>query len=111
MVAQKNPVWSSNGVEWAGSEVASSEESYEHDVGNLALEVVGQNWSSEVIFVFLEDWEVGRAALGCCSSTDFLCQEMTDVCRGGLRVAGFPRVQSARKEGGGVLMPRFFLSV
>ena len=27
MVAQKkNPVWSSNGVEWAGSEVASSEE-------------------------------------------------------------------------------------
>ena len=27
-------------------------EYYEHNVGNLALEVVGQNWSSEVISVF-----------------------------------------------------------
>ena len=38
MAAQKKPVWDSNGV------------------GNLAVEVVGQNWSSEVISLFLEDW-------------------------------------------------------
>ena len=55
----KSPVWSSNGVERAGSEDASSLEHYEHNVGNLAIEVDGQNWSSEVVSLFLEDWEVG----------------------------------------------------
>ena len=46
----KSPVCSSN--EWTGSEDASSLEYYEHNVDNLALEVVGQNWSSEVISRF-----------------------------------------------------------
>ena len=45
----KSPVWSGNGVEGEGSEDASSVECYEHHVDNLAFEVVGQNWSSEVI--------------------------------------------------------------
>ena len=47
MAAQKkSPMWSNNGVEWAGSEGTSSFlEYYEHNVGNLAVEVVGQNWS------------------------------------------------------------------
>ena len=49
MAAQKKKFWRSNGVEWAGSEATSSLEYHEHNVGNLALEVVGQNWSSEVI--------------------------------------------------------------
>ena len=40
-------------------------ECYEHNVGNLAIEVVGQNWSGEVISLFLEDWEVGRVAPSC----------------------------------------------
>ena len=40
-------------------------EHYEHNVGNLAIEVVGQNWSGEVISLFLEDWEVGRVAPSC----------------------------------------------
>ena len=53
------------GAATAGSEDASSVEHYEHNVGNLALEVVGPNWSSEVISFFLEDWEVGRVALSC----------------------------------------------
>ena len=48
---KKPCVWNSNGVEWAGSEGTSS---YEHNVGNLALEVFGQIWSSEVISLFLE---------------------------------------------------------
>ena len=56
---QRSPVWSSNGVEWAGSEDTSTLEYYEHNVD------VGQKWSSEVISLFLEDWEVGRVALSC----------------------------------------------
>ena len=62
--SDSSPCWlSSNGVEWAGSEDVSSLEYYEHNVGNLALVVFRQNWSSEVISVFLEDWEVGRVVL------------------------------------------------
>ena len=76
----KSPLWSSNGVEWAGSE--ASLESCEHNVGNLAIEVVGQNWSGEAISLFLEDREVGRAALSCHLSMDLLCQEMRDACVG-----------------------------
>ena len=38
---------------WAGSGGTPSLKSYEHNVGNLAVEVVTQNWSSEVISFFL----------------------------------------------------------
>ena len=72
MAAQKSLVWSSNGVEWAGCEDASLE-CYEHNVGNLAIEVVGQNWSSEVVSLFLEEWEVGRVALSCHLSMGDAC--------------------------------------
>ena len=51
----KSAVWGSGGVEWSGGEGTFSLECFEHSVGNLALEVVGQNWSSEVISLFLED--------------------------------------------------------
>ena len=78
---KKSLVWGSNSVEWAGSEGTSSLEYYEHNVGNLAIEVVGQNWSSEVISLFFEDWEVGRVALSCHLSMDLLCQEMRDAWR------------------------------
>ena len=57
--------------------VLSTLEYFEH---NLAIEVVGQNWSSEVIFLFLEDWEVARMALSCHLLMDFLCPEMRDAC-------------------------------
>ena len=78
MAAQKSPVWSSN--EWTGGENASSLEYYEHNVENLALEVVGQHWSSEVISLSLEDWEV---------SMGFHAKKEGCVS-GELRVAGFP---------------------
>ena len=52
-----------------------------HNVGNLAIEVVGQHWTSELISLFLEDWDVGRVALSCHLS-DLLCQEMRAVCKG-----------------------------
>ena len=57
-------------------------EYHEHDVDNLSLEVVGQTWSSEVISLFFEDWEVGRVALSCHLSMDLLCQDMRDACEG-----------------------------
>ena len=91
MAAQKAP-WCSNGVEWAGSEDVSSLEYYEHNIGHPAIEVVGQNWSSEVISLFLEDWEVGRVALCCCHlSMDLLCQETRDACWGSSHSLGSPR--------------------
>ena len=47
-----------------------------HNVGNLALEVVGQNGSSEVISLFRS----GGVALSCHLSTALLCKEMRDAC-------------------------------
>ena len=55
------------------------------------IEVVGQNWSSEVISLFLEDEEVGRMALSCHLSIDLLCQEMRDVRKGSPRSLESPR--------------------
>ena len=68
-------------------------EYYEHNVYILAIEVVGQYWSSK-------GW-VGRMALSCHVSKDLGCQETTDAFRR----------SSSRKGGGGVPMPKFFLSM
>ena len=87
---EKNPVWSSNGVEWGGSE-GTSFKYYEHNVGNLSLEVVGKNWLGEVFSLCLEDWEVGRVALSCHLSKDLLCQEMRNACKGSSESLGSPR--------------------
>ena len=64
---------------------------YEHNVGNLADEVVGQNWSSEVISFFLQDWGVGRVASSCHLSVDFLCHKMRGACKGGSESLRSPR--------------------
>ena len=56
----KSPVRSGDGFEGERSESTSTLEYYEHTVDNLAIEVVRQNSSSEVIPLFLEVWEVGR---------------------------------------------------
>ena len=72
---------------------------YEHNVGNLAVEVVGQNWSSEVISLFLEDWEVGRVAFSCHLSMDFLCQEKMDACWESRESLGFPSFTVFRVPG------------
>ena len=42
--------------DWTESEGTSSPEDCEHNVENLALEVIGQNWSGEMVSLFLEDW-------------------------------------------------------
>ena len=38
---------------------------YEHNDECRAVEVIGQDWSSQVVGLLLEDWEVGRVALSC----------------------------------------------
>ena len=82
---------SDHGIEQEKSEDSSSVEYYEHNVDNFVIEIVGQNWSSEVISFFLEDWEVGRVALNCHLYTDLLCQEMRDACWEGSESLDFPR--------------------
>ena len=46
---------------------------YEHNNESRVIEVIGQDWSSEVVAPFLEDWELRRAALSCHMTMDFLC--------------------------------------
>ena len=55
-------------------------EECEHNNEFRAIEVIGQDWSSEVVALFLEDWELGRAALSCHMAMDLLCQQMRDAC-------------------------------
>ena len=81
----KSPVWSGDGLDEERGEDAS------------AIEVVGQNWTSEVISLFLEDWEVGRAS-SCHLSVDLLCQEMRDACGAqSLWITLAPCVRSAKE--------------
>ena len=79
----KNPDWNSDVGVWTRSEGTSSSEMYEHNVESLALEVIGQNWSGEMVSLFLEDWELARVALSCHLAPDLLCQEMQESCQGG----------------------------
>ena len=55
-------------------------EECEHNNECRAIQVVGQDWSSEVVALFLEDWELGRVALSCHVAMDLLRQDMRDVC-------------------------------
>ena len=41
-------------------------------VSARAVEVIGQDWSSEVVALFLEDWELGTVALSCHMAMDLL---------------------------------------
>ena len=53
MAVQKSPVWSDDGFEEERGEDASYVEYHEHNVDNLAIDIVGQHWTSEVISLFL----------------------------------------------------------
>ena len=69
--------------EWVGScsasETSLGRDMYEHNDECRAIEVVGEDWSSDVA-LFVEDWELGRVALSCHMTMDLLCQEMRDAC-------------------------------
>ena len=75
------PLWKGDEGRRTESECTSSYEVYEHNVGSLALGVIGQNWSSKVVSLFLEDWARARVTLMCHMALDFLCQEMRDPCQ------------------------------
>ena len=63
---------------WTESEGASSSEQCQHNVESVALNVLGQDQSSEEISLFLEDWELARVTLSCRIALDVLCQEMPE---------------------------------
>ena len=65
--------------EMSSGTLSEDEESGEHNVENLALEVVGQGWSGGLVYPFLEDWELAQVALSCRLALDILCQEMQEV--------------------------------
>ena len=71
------PEWISS---CSASETSCGGDNYEHNNECWAVEVSGQDWSSEVVALFLEDWELGRVALCCLVAVDLLCQEMRDAC-------------------------------
>ena len=73
-----HPLWKE--VSCSGNESTVSYEVYEHNNECRAIEVIGQVGSSEVVALFLEDWELGRVALSCHMTMDLLCQEMRDDC-------------------------------
>ena len=65
-------------------------EEHEHNDECRGTEVIGQDWSSEVVALFLEDWETGRVALSCHMAMDVLCQEMRDARRDSPESLGSP---------------------
>ena len=71
------------------SETSLGCEVYEYNNECRAIEVIGQDWSSEVVALFLEDWELGRVALSRHMTLDVLCQETKGCMLGYLRVARF----------------------
>ena len=95
----KSLVASGEGNEGERSEDTSSEEYYEHNVENLAIEAVWQRWSSEVASLSLEVWEVGRVALSCHLSMDLVYQEMRDVCKGSSESLDSPRSVCSECQG------------
>ena len=64
---------------------------YEPNNECRAIKVIGQDRSSEVVALFLEDWELGRVASSCHMAMDLLCQEMRDACWDSSESLGFPR--------------------
>ena len=64
----------------SASEIYCGGEEYEHNDECRATEVIGQDWSSEVVALFLEDWELGRVALRCHATMNLHCQVMRDAC-------------------------------
>ena len=57
----RNAFWKDDEEFWTGSDSASCDEVHECNNSYPALEVVGQDWSSEVVALFLE--ELGACAV------------------------------------------------
>ena len=68
----RNPFWKGDEGSWTGNECTSY----------YTREVIGQDWSSQVVSLFLEDWELARVAVCCHMALDLLCKEMKAHCHG-----------------------------
>ena len=73
--------WKDDVVSCSGSESILGYEVYEHNNECRALEVIGQDWSSEVVAFFLEGWELALVGLSYHMAWDLLCQEVKDACQ------------------------------
>ena len=67
MWMSKSPIWSSP---CSASVTSGDDEEYGHNNECQAIEVIGQDWSSEVVALFLEEWELGRVAWSCHMAMD-----------------------------------------
>ena len=77
----RSPVWSNGGLDETGSEITSACEFYEHNVDNLATDVIVLDRSSGVVALCLEDWELGRVALSCRKTMGFFfANKLRDAC-------------------------------
>ena len=61
-----------------GNESTVGYEVYKHNNECQAIEVIGQDWSSEVVVLFLKDWELGRVVLSCHMTMDVLCWDSSE---------------------------------
>ena len=86
----RSPGWDSDVDFWTVVDGAPRCEVYEHNSECGALEVIGQDWSGEVVSLFIEDWELGRVALSCHMALDLLCQDMRDACQDSSASLGSP---------------------
>ena len=64
-------------ISCSASETSLCCDMYEHNNECRAIEVIGQDWSSEVVALFLEDWELGRVALSQ-MAMDLLCWDSSE---------------------------------
>ena len=62
------------------SEAHCAFEFCEHNVENMSTDVIGQDKSSNVGALFLEDRELRRVALSCHMTINLLCQESRGAC-------------------------------
>ena len=73
----KSPEWISS---CSASETSLGCEVYEHNNACRAIEVIGQDWSSEVVALFLEDWEAGEGCFELPHGHGPSLSEMRDAC-------------------------------
>ena len=69
---------------------------YGHNIASLAHDVIGQNWSGEMVSLFLEYWELTLVAFSRHLALDLLCQEMREACPGSPLSAAHGRVPVGR---------------
>ena len=62
-----SPAWISS---CSACETSCDGENYEHNDECRAIQVIGQDWSSEVVALLLKDWELGRVSFSCHMAMD-----------------------------------------